>query len=710
MARRGSLGIAGRFKSSLLKAIDPILALASAALIGYGLYLRLKPLESVGPLPGDLYSWKALAGAYSFGEPSFLLWLAASMGGAAAASLAPVALWLIAAIAAGAAAIVFTGSLVAALVAVSLLSLSTIALQATAAGFTAWDTPSLATLSVLALALAMSARTGREVYAAVAGVVAGLSSTYWDSYPIAVLVVSTYSILELARGSTLAALVSSLALTAALAVSPGAGVASLLLGPGVVALAALSLSIAAHLRALRPGLALGVWALLAAFAYYFLLLASGLVAEPDLARGLLGLDPVATLALPAEGGAGAGALLRDLGVWVVLSAAASAWLAYKLVQGKISWDVVAGAPLAVGLVAVFALAAEVSSSLAPSAVALTALTSPMAVRVFRELGLSGDELGLVIAVGAALGLVITGAYLASQDLDRVQLMVPILAGGQALVDAEDAEEPEPYFLWEEVASVIKESGARKVYVWPSYGNIIEALAGVESTSLDDGYNELFNALAVLTGTEGEASAIISRYEGLAPGEAVVVVREVFLGRYDAQNGVVVLYPRPIVVQSLGTRFFVVQGVADLAHLYTALAFTGRIEEGVSPFDSGWQSEYSIQGFTTVMFPGLLGNPSDNVARARETLLVRLILDSVFKLASDGELLRGCGFIPETAVFVPGAFVAMPGRTVVQPLFIVTDTERFEPLRIVMTCPQIISDTGLIVEFTAEVIGVYLWRG
>jgi hypothetical protein len=469
---------------------------------------------------------------------------------------------------------------------------------------------------------------------------------------------------------------------------------------------------AARLRRHRLPSLLALWLLIVASMYYAYLLALGSALEPDIVRAALSPDVILAFKQPSAP-ASPEALARDLSVWAAMAAVAGGWAAFSTIyrRSESREDAVA-----LALAATWLLAAAVSivftGLTTPSLAVLTAALAPYLLAALRGAGLASlnDELTMVVAVGAGLSLAIAATYLAVSGLTTAQLMMPLSVGGQALVAGDDYEKLEPAPIWERVAEEIAAISPRKVYVWPYYGAIIEALAGVEATTLDDGAEQLYVAARLLTGDEGEAAYILGSVEGLSPGQAVVVVREVFVGRYEAQTGVVILYPRPVLVQALATRSFIIQGVGDLSNLYTNLQVSGRIEEGVSPFDSGWESEAVVQGFATIMFPGLTGNPADNVARARETLAVKLALDAVFKLSTNGVLLEGCEFIPQTAVYVPGVFLSTPGGGIVQPLFIITETERFEPVKVVMSCPQILSDTGLRVEFTAEMVAIYAWKG
>ena len=694
-------------KRLIVRLWDPAIIVLSAVVVGYGAYLRLKPLEVAGFIPGDFYSWRALGGSTLFGEPSTLLRVFAALGGVEGVVIAPVILWFIAVIATAYTVYTLTGSTTSILISTSLLSLSTIILQVSSAGNVAWDTPGIAVVALIAALLTAASKKGNPYLAAAAGLIAGGASTFWDGYFIGVVIVAVYSILEASRGLWRVAVASSGAALAVLLLSPAASLKGVLLGPSVVLLASLAVGVLAS--RVRLGLVEGLWFLTAPTAYYLLLLAERVAFEPDLVRVAEGLDKVLSVIQQVPQPLNPELLVRDTSLWMVMALVGVAWVIYRGVYGAKSQDQSTSLSIAVAMALVGVIALSYTSLPAASLATLIALTAPLALRAIKESGISGDELGVVVAIGLIIALAIASSYLALNNYERAQLFIPFSAGGQAVMDVEGAEEPSPLLVWKYVADAIADLSPDKVYTWPFYGSIIEALTGVEATSPDDGYDSIFNTLYILSGSEGEAAAVLKQ-EGVEPGKAVIVVREVFLGRYDAQNGVVVMYPRPLPVQSVGTRFFVVQGVGDLNHLYAALTFTGRLEEGISPFESGWQSEYLLQGFTTIMFPGLIGSPPDNVAKAREALTAKLLLDSIFKVATNGKVLGVCNFIPDNAVYVPGVFVAGPGGGLVQPLFIVTETERFEPYKVIVGCPQILRDTGVAVEFTAEVVGIYVWKG
>lgn len=688
------------------KAWDPVIVLMAAAIVGYGAFLRLKPLEASGFVPGDFYSWRALGGEWLFGEPSLLLRFFA-IAGEGVVVLAPVILWLVGVLAAGYVVYAITGSTASMLISASLLSLSSILLQATSAGNTVWDTPGVAIIPLTVALLAGASRRGSPYLAGIAGMVAGVSSAFWDGYFIVMALIAVYSILEAAAGEWRLALASALATLAFLALSPAAGIAGILLGPGIVIVAALAFAVLASKA--RLGVVGGLWLLVVAVAFYLLLVAGRVAWEPDMVRVSEGLDRVLSVIQQTPSPLSPESLVRDTSLWLIMALAGALWLAYKGLYGSrgnlysVSLAILAAAALG-GVITLF-----YTSLPSASLVTLIALSAPLALRAIKDFGLLGDELGIVVAIGLIVSLVIASSYLALNSYERAQLFIPFSVGGQTVMDVEGAEEPSPLPVWNYVAEAIRQLSPERVYTWPQYGSIIEALTGTEATSPDDGYDYLFNSLYILSGSEGEASAVLKQ-EGVKPGKAVIVVREVFLGRYDARNAVVVMYPRPLVVQSFGTRFFVVQGVGDMNHLYYELTFTRRVDEGTSPFESGWQSEYLLQGYATIMFPGLLGNPAENTARAREAITVKLLLDSIFKISTKGEVLGVCDFIPDNAVYVPGAFIAGPGGGLVQPLFIITETEKFEPYKIIVGCTQILRDTGVAVEFTAEVIGIYVWKG
>lgn len=728
---RAKSGLRNRLYYKLGNFIPYLMIVLMLILVGYGSYLRLRPAEKYGFVIDDFYSWSALSGLALKGEPSLALSFIAGIfrdAGLAeeAVALFPIAAWLVSVVGVYYILSRFEKSLAAPFIALLPLAVATSSLQATSLGRSSWDTPGLiATAFVYSLlAYAIVSAREKELYTRVsymlAGLIAGISSLFWGGYFLVLLSLVVYIILASLNGVKPRLLFYlSLGALAGLSASYLGNPEDLLRGePALFAL----LTIVLFLASRKPGdlksheRFLVAWSSLGLVVLYILSLLSGFSTKPELvAEALVGVMDLRSIFSQRPDDLSWSFVLRDFGLWGFLALLPVIKALYTYL-GTRRLDKVDLFSLSVAVPAATALAISLTYTSLPILTAITSISilSGLSINTLRATGFlsSRDELTLTLASALAVSLVFSGAYIAYSGYQFSLSYAPLTAGSQAIVSNEPQGGPGFSDAWMLAAELLSEADPENsiVYTWPAFAPIIEAMTRLEAVDVSDGELMLFALSRLMVGDEGEASYILSSVEGLKSKQAYIVLREVFLGSYDAQTGLVLLYPRPVLVQSLGSLSFVIQGVGDLNHLYFYLIAAEELEEGSTPFDGGWYSEAVVQGFSTRMFPGLYGNPSDNVSRVRDSLLVKLLIDTVLKLSTNSVIGSGCDFLPGNATFTMGVFLQTPGGGVVQPLFVLEEPENFEIIGAVISCPQILSDTGLRIEFTAEVIAVYKWKG
>ncbi len=720
-----------RGRASFRERLDGLIAsygsqaatLLFAALVLMGAALRVYPTVASGIGPASELAWKAvyLAEARDFALGSeglaAVIGVALSplMGAERSVALAPLILYVVGAYAAFTFAYILARSSLAGLIAASLISVAPTLVAATSAGVVVEDTSGVALLPLAATLLAATLRyQGRASLASAAllGVVIGLSQLFWPRAYLAVL--------------SLIALAPVAAATARLREALAAGAAAALLSAAAGALGAswawLSLVLAAWPAAtaaaglvLRPLSAsqLQAWLSFMGLAFTGFTLLSGAVQPPVELSLALGL-PAANLEEAVIRNVGLGvnvfAALREAGVWLALTIIAYALTAVKLAQARPGAGDMVLAALFLPLLAALALGLVNAAYVIP-AMTLLSLVSGLALWSLESLGLKPtlrDDLAATVYIAILVFLAIQVAYDVNASIETAPARAPQEASGfGALYLLGGEAETRPSDAWNTALQEIP--GDALVIAW---GNTAYLLAAKGYRVL--GYTEgsLDLAARVLTANEDEATALL-KGAGYTPADNIyVVVHELVLGVYDIQQNAVLLYPAPAVTQIQGANlYFVAHGRIDMGSFFEMLKVADRIPDDIqSPFDTDYATEYINQGVRVFHFPGLLGQPPENLRKAREALVNRLFIDGVFKLGGEeGKLGAGCDFIAATAVYVPAVYTQSPFGGMVQPLLVVAELGRFEPVAAVLSCPSI-NDTGDRVEFAAELIAVYRWTG
>ena len=712
-----------RVEALLARHGDHLAMIIFAVIVLIGIVLRVYPALSARIGPASELAWKAVylvkSGGFEPGSEGLVALigavLAPLMGAETAVSLAPVIIYVVGAYSAFSFAYILTRSTLAGLVSSSLIAVAPTLVAATSAGTVVEDTSSVMLLPLTALLLASILRNDGNrslLLAAVLGVTIGLSQIFWARAYLAPLMLLVFTPIAAVRGKLREAAAASImaSLFSAAAGLAGAQWSWLSLILSAWPAAAAAAGTASRLLALPQ---LQAWLSFMALAFTGFALLSGSVQPPpelSLVLGLPSMNLEEAVVRNITLGVNVFAALREAGVWLALTLLAYALLVVKWLQGRLeTGDAVLLAitpPLLAAVLLGYASAAYVIP-----AMTLLALSSSLALWSLEALGLKPtlkDDLSASIYLAVIIFLAIQIAYDVNASIVTAPARAPqeasgfgalYLLGGDAETTVSDA--------WQRLLQTIPKDAL--VVAW---GNTAYLLAAKGYRVL--GYTEgsLDLAARILTANEDEATALL-RDAGYTPADNIyVVVHELMLGVYDLQQNAVILYPAPAVTQiQQANIYFVVHGRIDMGRFFEMLKVGDRIPDDVtSPFDTDYATEYINQGVRVFHFPGLIGQPAENLRKSREALVNRLLIDGVFKLGGDeAQRGAGCDFLAETAVYVPAVYTQSQLGGMVQPLFILADTARFEPVASIMSCPSV-TDTGERIEFAAEVIVVYHWTG
>ncbi|BAN90707.1 hypothetical protein ACAM_1238 [Aeropyrum camini SY1 = JCM 12091] len=683
-----------------------IASLVIGVLGGVGLLARVSPSLEVVTSPGTGDGWRLVAAARGVEEfsnaalPELVSMLEPLVEAKLLASLLPPILWLAGLIPVAYVGYVAAGrSPVGAILASILYTLSPTIYAVTVAG-RLYD----GTLAMLGLSLALTAVAlaiqGRAVASGATALAAGLvwpANGYSAAATAALLTATAVSRdARAARGTFAAAgglLVGGLLSGSLWEYGLTFDLAMLILAALVTAAAAAGLA--------KPPM--GFWASTAAITMSIFALLAGVAGAPPEVEAALNLAPPAadTILGATASPASLEGLLRESALWTVLAAAGMLYVAYRLYSsGVLGGEEV----LAVSLLASLAAAviySRFNSEMAPQAVVALAALSAYAVNALKRVGLSSreDEMGRVIILSLLIALILSTAYLGHSVYAAFQSYQPT-----SLSITTSAPSP-----WPPVIEALNSSGGgATVIANPIYRPLIESGANVRFV------DSAFDVARVLAGTEGGANYILRDVLSLEPGSVYIVVFEGFLGIYDINNNLLALYPRPVAqsFQEAGV-YFIVNGVYDMNSLFTLLKAGEMVDESVaSPFQTPWASRIVSPGLRVEMFPGLTGEPAENVQRVQKTLLVKLLADAVSRLGGEETVFgSGCGFIAGTPSPLLAVFTPTPtGGGQLQPVFTAERPYSFTPKVISMVCPQILSETAERIEFYAEIAAVYVWTG
>jgi len=694
-----------------------------ALLVATGVILRLYPSISSGIGPASELAWKAVflartgslePGAEGLAAAIGIL-LSPLMGVEKAVSLAPLIIYVIGVYAAFAFGYIAARSSLAGLIAASLISVSPTLVAATSAGVVVEDTPAVAVLPVVAALIAASFRyEGRRGLAAfiLLGAAIGFSQLFWPRAYLAPLALLAVTPLAASMGRLREAAAAAFLAAAVSAASGAAGASWAWLSTVISAWPAASAA-AGYAARLLAAPQIQAWLSFMGLVFASFTLLSGAVQPPpelSLALGLPTANLEEAVIRNVTLGVNVFAALREAGVWLALTIIAYALLIVKWLQGRLgTGDAVLLAlapPLAASLLLGYITAAYVIP-----AMILLSLAAGMALWGLESAGLTPslrDDLAATVYMAILVFLAIHVAYDVNASLATAPARAPqeaagfgalYLLGGEAAATASDA--------WRLAVEAIP--GDALVVAW---GNTAYLLAAKGYRVLGYTEGDINLAARLLTANEDEASALL-RDAGYKPGDNIYfIVHEIMLGVYDVQQNAVILYPAPAVTEvPQANLYFIAHGRVDMGRFFEMLKVADRIPDDVaSPFDTDYATEYVNQGVRAYHFPGLIGQPPENLRKAREALVNRMLIDGVFKLAGEQAMRgAGCGFAAETAIYVPAVYTQSPFGGMIQPLFIVTEMARFQPVAAIISCPSV-NDTGERIEFAAEVIMVYRWTG
>ncbi|BAA80983.2 hypothetical protein APE_1973.1 [Aeropyrum pernix K1] len=697
-------GLLGQLYQRIAELMPFTASIIIGVLGGIGLLVRVAPSLEVVTSPGTGDGWRFVAAARGLGEfsntalPMLASMLETAVDTRLLASLLPPLVWLAGVIPVAYVGYVAAGrSPVGAVLASILYTLSPTIYAVTVAG-RLYD----GTLAMLGLALAFTAIAlavqGRATAAGLAALAAGLiwPANGYSAATAAALLMATAAARDVRILRGVAAAAGGILLGGLLAGSLWEY--GLTFDVTMLLLAAL-VAVAAAMGLARPPL--GFWASTAAVTLSIFALLAGVADAPPEVEASLNLAPPTadTILNAAAGPARLESLLRESALWATLAAAGLLYAAYRFYS---SASLGSEELLAASLLAALAAAAIYSlfnGEMAPQVLVALAPLSAYAVNGLKRLGLTGeDEMGRVIIISLAIALILSTAYLGQSIYAAFQGYEPT-----SLSIAPNTASP-----WPAVIEYLNSTDGATVIANPVYKPLIESMAGVRFV------NDEFDVARVLAGTEGGANYVLRDVLSLKPGDAYVVVFEGFLGIYDVNNGLLALYPRPVAqsFQEAGI-FFIVNGVYDLNSLFNLLKAGEMVDESVdSPFQTPWASRIVSPGLRVEMFPGLTGEPAENVERVQKTLLVKLLADAVYSLGGEETVFGdGCGFIAGTPSPLLAVFTPTPtGGGQLQPVFTAERPYSFTPLVISMVCPQILSETAERIEFYAEIAAVYVWTG
>jgi len=367
--------------------------------------------------------------------------------------------------------------------------------------------------------------------------------------------------------------------------------------------------------------------------------------------------------------------------------------------------------------------ATVAAGIGAADIARGALARPSKGKKRREA--TGDPLRLLAAGFVVAVVAVSAAYYASISYNTMKYSAPQILtsglGALSIVDPNTGERSVVVPLnnaWLNALEWIKNNTAEDALIvsWWDYGYWITVNTGRKTIADGSTFNETqIRFLArVLTGTEGEASYILRNVFQAEPNNTYVVFYEIFRGVIDTQNNFAFFYPSPTITQidNQGRIFFVAHGQADFQKSAQML----RIAYKVDPFGSVLNSNYTTitadtMGRKYYHFPGLVGEPQENVELVRNTLLYKMAINGIAALPQTALVdASTCGnILDNTTAAIMGAVVSSMGGTFQFEYILPGQMQFFTPVAASISCP-IVSQQPNGYNVVAVIVFIYQWTG
>jgi len=367
--------------------------------------------------------------------------------------------------------------------------------------------------------------------------------------------------------------------------------------------------------------------------------------------------------------------------------------------------------------------ATVAAGIGAADIARGALARPAKGRKRREA--TGDPLRLLAAGFVIAVVAVSAAYYASVSYTTMRYSAPqILTSGLGALTVMDPNTGERTIVvplnnaWINALEWIKNNTAEDALIvsWWDYGYWITVNTGRKTIADGSTFNETqIRFLArVLTGTEGEASYILRNLFQAEPNNTYVVFYEIFRGVIDTANNFAFFYPSPTITQidTQGRVYFVAHGQADFQKSAQML----RIAYKVDPFGSILNSNYTTitadaLGRKYYHFPGLVGEPRENVELVRNTLLYKMAINGIASLPQTALVDNAtCGnLLANTTASLMGAVVSSMGGTFQFEYILPGEMQFFKPVAVSISCP-IVTQQPNGYNVVAVVVFIYQWTG
>lgn len=630
---------------------------------------------------------------------------------------------------------VATGSNVGGLVAASLFALMPGAISRSTVGFVEKMVIASVLILLSYLFLYLALRRGELRSAAIAGLLAGLSSFFWGGYHFISISIALVILLDpviFGRPSEqrlkIYAIVAGLLILVSSAY-PGISARYYITGLGLAVTASVllysiiiswdALGLSRRLFAFDRALYAWVLAFAAILGIAFILTET--ISVPGrllLAIGIRQFSPLAEsvsehASMPLQ------QLAREIGVPLGVAAFGALYYAYRhLYAGRreegdqVIWSLFAMSFLtafAAYNMAYFVQMASFYSAIA-AGIAVGAWMSGEKITSLRKGLPTIDEIRFFISM-LLLFLVATGAAsgaISSYETNSIRAPMILTSGlspyyergGNVVVPINDA--------WQRALEYLKMNTSKDALVvsWWDYGYWISVGAGRATVADGSTWNETqIRILArILTGNENEASALLYLL-GAKPNNTYIVFYDSYAFIREQNSSMALAFPLPS-SQRYSSQFYVIHGSADLPKSFQMLKIGYRIDPFVeTPLLTRYSSQTSSSAGRAYHFPGFVGTPESNVRTVSSALLYGLSMDALTRIPANG-LVRGCNALSNVTIVIPSAYDPASGQLLfAQPMI----PERFSPEAIIVSCFST-EDLGQAVQQLAVVVSIYRWLG
>ncbi|MCE4617029.1 MAG: hypothetical protein F7C32_00365 [Desulfurococcales archaeon] len=217
-----------------------------------------------------------------------------------------------------------------------------------------------------------------------------------------------------------------------------------------------------------------------------------------------------------------------------------------------------------------------------------------------------------------------------------------LSNGTTIVPLNDA--------WKNTLKYINESTPRDALIitWWDYGYWVTVNTGRKTMADGATLNETqIRYLArILTGNEDAASFLLYKI-GAKPNETYILTYEIFSVYRPANSSRIYVFPvfnspsndvQEYLYKTYGYKI-ISHGGEDWPKSFQMLRIGRRVDPFVgTPYETNYSSLY---GGIWRNFPGLVGQPQENVQLARSALIYRLLVNGAFQLTNPNVVYGGC---------------------------------------------------------------------